>query len=77
MKPAAVDLNQAITALDAATSKHWRLQCENYKGVRHYSCTVWGNGKRFTVRKATIIGVLNHAIVRLNEVTGPKLRIAP
>lgn len=64
------DMNQAIAVLDA--TKHWRIQCENSttKG-RHYSCTVWNDGRRVTAYARTPLMAAESALKKLKE---PKRR---
>lgn len=77
-----MDLDNAIATLGIAC-KHWRLQCENNKGKRWHSVTVWADGKRFTVNRRVPIDAVNAALKRIGDNRkgkasgpGPKLKLA-
>lgn len=71
--PTAMSLDQAIVLLNTRV-KHWRLQVEN-GDKRRFSCTVWGEGKRFRVTRALPLEAVQAALDRLSEIAEPKLRI--
>ena len=69
-------LEQSVAVLDAM-AKHWRLQVENSeRRGRHYSCTVWARGRRFTTRARTPVLAVNSAIDKIRGgVSGTRLKI--